>query len=161
PIVRPGFPTCQRPGVWDNRLGGSEPHLPHEAPGGQGPVGGMNTTPASLLEQLRQPDASPAWRRFVDLYTPLLHYWARRLGLQPADAAALVQDVLLLLVRKLPGFTYDPRRSFRSWLHTVLLNVWRTRWRAHAGVPAAGDGALAGLTVADDSEALGEAEFRR
>lgn len=64
----------------------------------------QNTTPASLLERLREPGDQEAWRRFVQLYTPLLFRAARRLGLPPEDASDLVQDVLALLVRKLPAF---------------------------------------------------------
>jgi RNA polymerase sigma-70 factor (ECF subfamily) len=86
-------------------------------------------TPASLLERLRQPAQEQAWARFVQLYTPLLFAWARRLGLRDADAADLVQDVLVLLVRKLPEYTYDRNRSFRAWLRTVTLNCWRNRGR--------------------------------
>jgi hypothetical protein len=39
--------------------------------------------------------------------TPLLFRWARRAGAQDADAADLVQEVLALLVHKLPTFEYD------------------------------------------------------
>ena len=60
--------------------------------------------------------------RFVELYTPLLYYWARRVGLRRQDAADLVQDVFTLLVRKLPEFTYDRNKRFRAWLRTVTLN---------------------------------------
>ena len=42
----------------------------------------MPPTPASLLERLRDPAAEDAWRRFVELYTPLLFYWGRKCGLQ-------------------------------------------------------------------------------
>ena len=42
----------------------------------------MDTTSGSLLERLKQPAAQEAWDRFVNLYTPLLFYWARHLGLQ-------------------------------------------------------------------------------
>ena len=38
----------------------------------------------------------------------------RRAGLQDADAADLVQDVVVVLFQKLPEFTYDPLRSFRT-----------------------------------------------
>jgi hypothetical protein len=51
----------------------------------------MEETPASLLERLRRRGEQAAWAHFVDLYTPLLYYWARRIGLQPHDAADLVQ----------------------------------------------------------------------
>src|SRR2546421_13117696 len=71
-------------------------------------------TPASLLERLRQPAAPAAWNRFVELYTPVLYAWTRRLGLQPADAADLVQDVFTILVQKLPTFQYDKQKSFHA-----------------------------------------------
>jgi RNA polymerase sigma-70 factor (ECF subfamily) len=89
----------------------------------------MHTTPASLLERLRQPNQQAAWARFVALYTPLLYHWARRVGLSSPQAGDLVQEVLLLLVRKLPEFVYDPRKSFRAWLRTVTLNKWRESLR--------------------------------
>jgi RNA polymerase sigma-70 factor (ECF subfamily) len=42
----------------------------------------MHSTPVSLLERLRRPDERAAWERFVQLYTPLLCAWARRLARQ-------------------------------------------------------------------------------
>src|SRR5262249_61831187 len=98
----------------------------------------MPSPPLSLLERLRRPGESgrdaDAWSRFVDLYAPLLFYWARRLGLAEPDAADLVQDVFLVLVRQLPTFRHDGRHSFRAWLHTILLNHWRDRLRRPAVV---------------------------
>lgn len=85
----------------------------------------MNTTSVSLLERLRQPGEQDAWSRFVRLYTPLLLHWARGVGLNQNDAADLVQDVLLLLMKKLPEFQYDPGRSFRGWLRTLTINKLR------------------------------------
>src|SRR5439155_1137549 len=40
----------------------------------------MVRTPVSLLERLRRPGAQGAWTQFVELYTPLLYFWARRRG---------------------------------------------------------------------------------
>ena len=85
----------------------------------------MNTTSESLLLRLRKADDNHAWSRFVQLYTPLLFYWARNTGLQSQDAADLVQDVLTIVFRKLPEFRYDPDKSFRGWLRTVTLNRFR------------------------------------
>ena len=84
----------------------------------------MIATSVTLLQRLREPE-SAHWPRFVDLYTPLLLYWARRLGLGPADAADLIQDVLVILVRRMPSFEYRPGQSFRGWLRTVALNQWK------------------------------------
>ena len=104
-----------------------------------GPRARHPPTPVSLLERLRRPDDADAWERFVRLYTPVLYDWARRTGLQEADAADVVQDVFLALVRELPRFRYDPDRSFHQWLRTVLLNQWRDRFRRRPVPRPAGD----------------------
>ncbi len=116
-------------------------------------------TPASLLERLRDPADGAARDRFVALYTPLLFFWARRAGLQDADAADLVQEVLTSLLRKLPGFVYDRNRSFRGWLRTVVLNKWREIRRRKIPSPL-GD-AAADLAAPDELAALEEQEYRR
>ena len=118
----------------------------------------MHTTPPSLLEQLRQPNDQQAWQRFVDLYTPLLFYSARRVGLQDSDAADLVQEVFALLVRKLPEFAYDQDKGFRNWLRTVLMNKWREIGRRNA-LPTAG--AVPERAAPDEIAALADEEFRR
>jgi RNA polymerase sigma-70 factor, ECF subfamily len=95
----------------------------------------MDRTSASLLERVRNPADQNAWKRFVRLYTPLLYHWAHRIRLQEQDAADLVQDVFMVLVRKLPEFQYDRARSFRAWLKTVLQNKWREHQRRRAARP--------------------------
>lgn len=82
----------------------------------------MLSTSVTLFERLRQPDNHEAWHRFVELYTPLLLYWARQQGLQETDAADLVQEVLLIVCQQLPSFEYDPSRRFRGWLRTIAVN---------------------------------------
>ncbi len=122
----------------------------------------MNTTPVSLLQRLRQPGEQQAWQRFTELYTPLLYYWTRRLGLQPQDAADLVQEVFILLLRKLPEFSYDRQKSFRSWLRTVTLNKWRDICRRRTETPLADDdSAFAGLVNSDNGNLLEEAEYQQ
>jgi RNA polymerase sigma-70 factor (ECF subfamily) len=119
----------------------------------------MHTTPRSLLKRLRQPaegeQSAAAWDEFVELFAPLLHYWAGRLGLQPHDAADLVQDVFVVLVRKLPEFRHDDQHSFRGWLRTVLINQWRDRRRR--AVASAGADEIA---VPDPLLEVEEAEYR-
>jgi RNA polymerase sigma-70 factor (ECF subfamily) len=80
-----------------------------------------------MLEHLRNAPNDAEWERFVRQYQPLLCYWARRLGMQDQDAADLVQDVLMVMVQKLPRFQYRPEQSFRGWMRTVLINKWRDR----------------------------------
>jgi RNA polymerase sigma-70 factor (ECF subfamily) len=121
----------------------------------------MDTTPPSLLDRLRQPGERQAWDRFVELYTPLIYYWARGVGLQAEDAADLVQDVFVLLLRKLPEFSYDRHRSFRAWLRTVTLNKWREK-RRRPTPPLAGPGEANLDEVPDANRAADfwEAEYR-
>jgi RNA polymerase sigma-70 factor (ECF subfamily) len=122
----------------------------------------MTTTSASLLDQLRKPADQAAWARFVHLYTPLLWQWAVRLGLQSADAADLVQEVFVVLVRKLPEFDYDRDRSFRGWLKTVLENKWRDHQRRRsAKVVDAHHPVFQARAVAAEADAFNEAEYRR
>jgi RNA polymerase sigma-70 factor (ECF subfamily) len=122
----------------------------------------MNTTSPSLLERLRRPAEEESWSRFVKLYTPLLYSWARRIGLQDPDAADLVQDVLTLLVQKLPEFRYDGSKSFRGWMHTLTLNRWReTRRRAGSALPSASPSDLAELACPTNDEEFWEKEYRQ
>jgi RNA polymerase sigma-70 factor (ECF subfamily) len=121
----------------------------------------MTTTPVSLLERLRQPDAQDAWARFTQLYTPLLYYWARRMRLQPDDAGDLVQDVFAQLVVKLPEFVYEPGKRFRAWLRTVTLNKYRDRLRSRGHQSLAhGDAGLQDVADTAAPDLDGE-EFRR
>jgi RNA polymerase sigma-70 factor, ECF subfamily len=89
----------------------------------------MLITPASLLYKLKKQEESSAWERFVAIYTPLLYHWARQQGQQDSDSADLVQDVFLILWRKLPEFEYDPSKSFHAWLKTLFINRFRSLQR--------------------------------
>ena len=89
----------------------------------------MRDSPAtrhSLLVRIRDARDNQAWSQFVDIYAPLIFRFARRHGLQDADAADLSQDVLRTVVRAAPQLDYDPTKgSFRGWLFTVVRNRLR------------------------------------
>ena len=72
-----------------------------------------------------------------------------------------MQDVLTLLVRKLPEFRYDRDKSFRGWLRTVTLNCWRTRCRRAELPREAHPPDLDGLAGHDEADLLSETEYRR
>jgi RNA polymerase sigma-70 factor, ECF subfamily len=118
----------------------------------------MDTTSASLLQELHLRPNERHWERFVRTYTPLLYKWSRAMGLQDADAVDLVQDVFTLLVKKLPEFSYDNTKSFRGWLRTIALNKWRETVRSR-DVLVDNDNMLDRLPAPDD-EWFGELEFR-
>ncbi len=80
----------------------------------------------TLLERVQDTADGTAWSDFVDLYAPQIFSWCRRFHLQESDAADVTQDVLVKLVQKMRGFTYDPGRGrFRGWLKTVTGNTVR------------------------------------
>lgn len=120
----------------------------------------MEPTPASLLDRIRYREDVTAWSRFVDLYTPVLYRWARRIGLQESDACDLVQDVLAILLQKIGEFRYDPNRSFRAWLKTVALNLVRERQRRgiERQLP---DGDGRSLADSAESQAFWDDDYRR
>jgi RNA polymerase sigma-70 factor (ECF subfamily) len=83
-------------------------------------------TQPSLLLRIRDPQDARAWSQFAELYAPLIHGFARKYGLQEADAADLTQDVLRLVAQAAKDLDYDPQRgSFRGWLYTVVRNQVR------------------------------------
>src|SRR5262245_36107004 len=118
----------------------------------------MHSTSETLLERLRQPSDELGWERFVSLYTPLLLTWATRLCPREQDAADLVQDVFVILVQKLPEFRYDPSRSFRGWLRTIVTNRWRDRQRRDKNGAAELD--VATLAAPDELAEFDEREYR-
>jgi RNA polymerase sigma-70 factor (ECF subfamily) len=68
-----------------------------------------------------------SWQIFFDTYWRLIYNTAVKAGLNDAEAQDVVQETILSVCKKLPGFEYDPAKgSFKAWLLTV------TRWRITA-----------------------------
>ncbi len=84
-------------------------------------------TRASLLIRLRDPQDQEAWRQFIEVYSALIYGFARQRGLQDADAADLMQEVLRSVSGAMGRLNYDPGRgSFRGWLYTITRNKLNT-----------------------------------
>ncbi len=84
-------------------------------------------TRRTLLERLVRSGSQnrAAWSEFVERYGRRIFGWCLRWGLQEADALDISQIVLLKLAQRMKDFTYDPGRSFRSWLKTITRNAWQ------------------------------------
>ncbi len=81
-------------------------------------------TRASLLDRLKDLGDQASWEEFHRTYRELIYSVARRAGLNETEANEVVQDTLLSVAKKMPGFKYDPAvDSFKGWLLQVI------RWR--------------------------------
>ncbi len=84
----------------------------------------MESTPRGLLERFRlQPADSDAWQELVEIYRPWLLSWLQAERLQETDAEDVLQDVLIVLYRQLPGFRHNGNTgAFRVWLRRIMVN---------------------------------------
>jgi RNA polymerase sigma factor (sigma-70 family) len=128
----------------------------------------LPTTRFTLLARLVEPANQAAWEEFVAVYEPAVYGFARKKGLQDADARDLCQDVLRAVSLAIQRWSPDPNRgSFRAWMFRIarnmLINFVASGKRRVAG---AGDSAVQQALVEaparknGDSE-LYETEYRR
>jgi RNA polymerase sigma-70 factor (ECF subfamily) len=87
------------------------------------PVDDSPVTRASLLVRIRDGSNHSAWQEFLSLYGPVVYGFARKRGLQDADAADLMQDVLRSVSSAIGRLDYDRSQgTFRGWLFTITRN---------------------------------------
>jgi RNA polymerase sigma-70 factor (ECF subfamily) len=76
-----------------------------------------------LLVRIQDPNDTVAWREFFDLYAAVVYGFARKRGLQDADAADLMQEVLRSVANHAGRLNYDRNKgTFRGWLYSVTRN---------------------------------------
>jgi RNA polymerase sigma-70 factor (ECF subfamily) len=81
-------------------------------------------TRRSLLGRLRNWDDQESWRIFFETYWRLIYQVALRAGLTDAEAQDVVQETVISVFKKMPGFEYrEHNGSFKSWL--LKLTSWR------------------------------------
>jgi RNA polymerase sigma factor (sigma-70 family) len=77
------------------------------------------TNPSLIVRLVAQHDRA-AWGQFAEIYAPLVFAFAQRRGLQDADAADVVQEVLSSVADAFRRGKYDRSRGlFRGWLLTI------------------------------------------
>jgi RNA polymerase sigma-70 factor (ECF subfamily) len=108
-------------------------------------------TRLSLLVRLRDPADAAAWRTFVDVYAPAVFAFARRHGLQSADAADLTQDVCRNVSTAMRQKRFDPDRGrFRGWLFAVVRNQLKMFRRSESRHPRGAELSVDVAEAADD-----------
>ncbi|MDG1896732.1 MAG: sigma-70 family RNA polymerase sigma factor [Fuerstiella sp.] len=99
----------------------------------------MATTSFSLLDRLQSQQDENAWQQLNDIYAPLIHGWLSRQQLEQTDRDDVVQDVLLVVLRRLPQFEHNQRAgAFRTWLRTITVNCLRDHWKTRRLRPLVG-----------------------
>jgi len=78
-------------------------------------------TRETLILRLRDPEDDASWTEFAEIYTPLLYGYCKERGIQQADAADIVQDVMRSVALAMRRFEYDPKiGKFKGWLFTAV-----------------------------------------
>ena len=92
----------------------------------------------SLILRLRNHGDADAWHEFVEIYEPLVYRMMTRSGLQPADAAEQVQEVMSAVAQAINRWEPDQKRGqFRSWLYRVSKNILADFWKKNSKNPVA------------------------
>ena len=101
------------------------------------------STSTSLLERVKGQEPE-AWKRLLDLYSPLVYSWCRRSGMGAEDAADVLQEVFRAVSAAVSDFRHDrPGDTFRGWLRTIARNKIRDHFRRQAHQPEAAGGTRA------------------
>jgi RNA polymerase sigma-70 factor (ECF subfamily) len=96
-----------------------------------------------------------AWQRLLDLYSPVVYRWCRNSGMQPEDAADVLQEVFRAVAQAASRFHRDRLGdTLRGWLRVIARNKIRDHFRRRSDEPAAAGGTVAQqrlLQLADDA----------
>jgi RNA polymerase sigma-70 factor (ECF subfamily) len=87
-------------------------------------------TQPSLIVRLSTASQQGDWALFYEKYAAVIVSFAQKQGLDPHGARDALQETMLVVMRKLPAFTYDPARGrFRNWLLSIVANKVREAQR--------------------------------
>jgi RNA polymerase sigma-70 factor (ECF subfamily) len=80
-------------------------------------MSGELKTRKSLLSRLRKASNDGDWQSLYDQYRHIILSFCHKQGLDEFSAEDVLQETMVLLMRKLPQFHYDPEQGrFRNWL---------------------------------------------
>ena len=87
-------------------------------------------TSATLLESLQSQDESESWMILNQLYGPMIRHWLSRNQVRIDEQDDVVQEVLVLVARKIEQFEHSGRTgAFRNWLKQITINTLRNHGR--------------------------------
>ncbi len=81
-------------------------------------------TRASLIARICDRKDDAAWTEFVTIYLPVIERFVHRKGLQHADTAEVVQEVLSRVAQSIETWDQNqPQSTFRGWLYRITRNL--------------------------------------
>ena len=86
-------------------------------------------TSLTWLGRLTGSPAEGDWKQLLDVYGPLLAGWLARSGVPAGDRDDLIQEVLLVVVRRVSEFDRRGPGAFRAWLRQILANHLKKYFR--------------------------------
>ena len=86
-------------------------------------------TSLTWLGRLTGSPTESDWKQLLDVYGPLLAGWLARSGVPAADRDDLIQEVLMVVVRRVSEFDHRGPGAFRAWLRGILANHLRKYFR--------------------------------
>jgi RNA polymerase sigma-70 factor (ECF subfamily) len=87
-------------------------------------------TRESLLARLRTGSADADWEAFYKQYGAVILSFCTKRGLDEFGARDVLQETMILLMRKLPDFDYSPQKGrFRNWLLALVAGKVRDAHR--------------------------------
>ena len=86
-------------------------------------------TSLTWLGRLTGAPSEGDWKQLLDVYGALLRGWLARSGVAPADRDDLVQEVLMVVIRRVGEFDRRGPGAFRAWLRGILANHLKKYFR--------------------------------
>ncbi len=83
----------------------------------------ISDTSLGLLGRVQQGDTE-AWRDFALRCCDLIQDWCRWRHMQTLEADDIVQNSMLVVLKKIGGFTHTGRGSLRAWLRAIAWRCW-------------------------------------
>ena len=116
------------------------------------------STHSSLLRRAATHDGR-AWQELVELYGPLISIWCRRTGADWHMTADCIQEVFLVLTKRLDTFRPTGMSgAFRAWLWSITKNKLIDLFRASNRHPIASGGSTAQMAL---QSAVSEQDWMR
>lgn len=124
------------------------------------PMPSTDSTRPSLLEGVKN-SSSNAWYQLLEIYSPLVRAWGKRLGGSIEECEDLSQEVFQAVSLSIHQFRGDGKSgSFRGWLWRITYRKWIDRTRQMRDELQAAGGSTAaeelGQFADPDSEVMPE-----